>query len=79
MTKNNDTLVVLEEVTASLIDSAEQIESNSEFDNGRRMAYYEAVSTILSQCQAAGINPESIGLSKDFSTESILNKPRKAA
>ncbi|MBS3953640.1 MAG: hypothetical protein KGZ88_11890 [Methylomicrobium sp.] len=79
MIKNRETLVVIEEITASLIDSAEQIESDSEFDNGRRIAYYEAVSTILSQCKIAGIDLESIGLKKDFSPEIILKKQRKAA
>lgn len=78
MLKNRDALVVLEEVANSLKESAEQINSPSEFDSGRRMAYYEAISTLLSQCAVAGISPSDIGLD-GFVPESILGDNKKAA
>ena len=78
MLKNRDALVVLEEVANSLKESAEQIESASEFDIGRKMAYYEAISTLLSQCEIAGKSPSDIGLD-GFVPESILGYKKQAA
>jgi hypothetical protein len=42
------------------------------------MAYYEAISTLLSQCAVAGITPSEIGL-EGFVPESILGKEKQAA
>ncbi|MDD5037122.1 MAG: hypothetical protein PHE55_20540 [Methylococcaceae bacterium] len=78
MNKQIDAMVVLEEVAMSLKDSAEQVESNSAFDEGRLMGYYEALSTLLSQCAAAGIESGDIGLS-GFTPEDLLKKSQKAA
>ena len=78
MLKNSDVLVVLEEVAVSLKESAEQIKSASEFDSGRRIAYYESISTLLSQCKVAGITPAEIGLD-GFVPESILEDKKQAA
>jgi hypothetical protein len=78
MLKNRDALVVLEEVAASLKESAEQITTSSEFDTGRRMAYYEAISTLLAQCEVAGISQSEIGLD-GFIPESLLGDKKQAA
>ncbi len=75
---NEDAIVVIEEVAASLIDSANEIIGNSSFDEGRRVGYYEALSSIISQCEVMGVDLTKVGL-KGFSPESILNKAKKAA
>ncbi|TAN50610.1 MAG: hypothetical protein EPN21_08595 [Methylococcaceae bacterium] len=77
MSRNLDALVVLEEVAVSLKESAEQVDSVSAFDEGRLAGYYEALSTLLSQCRIAGIDPGEIGLA-GFNPESLL-RLRKAA
>ena len=77
MSKQAEALVALEEVAASLKESAEQIGVVTSFDEGRLMGYYEALSTLLSQCKTFGIEPGDIGLA-GFRPESLL-KPRKAA
>lgn len=76
--KQADALVVLEEVALSLRDSAEAISVGSEFDRGRLTGYYEALSSIVSQCDVAGIDLGEIGLS-GFVPESILAARKKAA
>jgi hypothetical protein len=76
--KQADALVVLEEVALSLRDSAEAISVGSEFDRGRLAGYYEALSSIVSQCDVAGIDLDEIGLS-GFVPESILGTRKKAA
>lgn len=77
MGKKLDALVALEETASSLKESAEQISVTSSFDEGRLMGYYEALSTLLSQCRAFGIEPGEIGMA-GFNPE-VLLKPRKAA
>lgn len=76
MSKATDALVVLEEVAASLKESAEDVSPSSAFEEGRLMGYYEALSTLLTQCAAAGIEPEDIGLA-GFQPERLL-KPNHA-
>lgn len=78
MNKQDDALVILEEVAVSLKESAEQVESNTDYDKGRLAGYYEALSTLLSQCAMAGISQEDIGL-EGFSAESLLSVSKKAA
>lgn len=78
MSKNTDALTVLEEVAASLRESAEQIEVKTDFDHGRLLGYYEALSTLSSQCAVAGIALEEVGLA-GFSPEQLFNNDRKAA
>jgi hypothetical protein len=58
MSKQTDALTVLEEVAVSLKESAEQIEAKTDFDNGRLLGYYEALSTLSSQCSVAGKMPD---------------------
>lgn len=78
MTKSFDALVVLEEVATSLRESAEQIEPSSAYDDGRLMGYYEALSTLISQCQIADIDLDEIGLA-GFKVDSLLGRGKKAA
>lgn len=78
MSKQIDALVVLEEVATSLKESAEQVDTKPSFDEGRLMGYYEAISTLLSQCSIAGIEPADIGMA-EFQPEDWLNKSKKAA
>ena len=78
MSKQTDALTVLEEVAVSLKESAEQIEAKTDFDKGRLLGYYEALSTLSSQCSVAGIALGEVGLA-DFSPEQLFNKDRKAA
>lgn len=78
MSKPTDALTVLEEVAASLRASAEQIEVKTEFDNGRLLGYYEALSTLSSQCAVAGIALDDVGLA-GFSPEQLFKKDKKAA
>jgi len=78
MNKQDDALIVLEEVAVSLKDSAEQVDSNTDYDKGRLAGYYEALSTLLSQCAMAGIAKEDIGLT-GFTAESLLSGSKKAA
>lgn len=42
------------------------------------MGYYEALSTLLSQCAAAGIGPGDLHLGAEFKPEIVLGA-RKAA
>jgi hypothetical protein len=76
--KKTKALAVLEEVAASLRESAETASVNSSFDEGRLIGYYEALSTLVSQCDIAGIGLSEIGLS-GFTPESILRAVNKKA
>ncbi len=78
MGKQNDAMVVLEEVALSLKESAEHVNVNSSFEEGRLVGYYEALSTLISQSNIAGIGLDDIGLA-DFNVESLLSKTQKAA
>ena len=78
MSKTADALIVLEELAVSLKESAENITSSAAFEEGRLMGYYEALSTLISQCQIAGIGLDEIGLA-GFSEEDLLKKSKKAA
>lgn len=79
MTNAMDVLIVLEEVAASMKESAEAIGApSSSYDEGRLTAYYEAIETILTQCRIAGIEPGDIGMA-GFSPESLLLGMKKAA
>ena len=69
--KNSDALTVLEEVALALKDAALEIDGSSDFDRGRAVAYYEALSAILSHCAVAGIDVAEIGLG-GFVAESVL-------
>ncbi len=74
-----DTLVVLEEVAASLRESAEEIGSPATgYDEGRLTAYYEALAMILTQCRVVGIEPGDIGLA-GFSPDTLLRGVKLAA
>ncbi len=77
MSKHLEAMATLEEVAVSLKESAEAVNCDSPFEEGRLMGYYEALSTLLSQCLAVGIEPAEIGLAK-FKPEDLL-RPRKAA
>lgn len=76
--KNSSALTVLEEVALALKDAALEIDGSSDFDRGRAVAYYEALSAILSQCAVAGIDAAEIGLG-GFAAESVLSTIKKAA
>jgi hypothetical protein len=78
MIMQKDALVVLEEVAQSLKASAEAVEGGSDYDLGRLMGYYEALSTLLSQCAVAGIGPDALHLDAEFRPEAVLGA-RKAA
>ncbi|CAK0762424.1 conserved hypothetical protein [Gammaproteobacteria bacterium] len=69
--KDREAMVVLEETAASLRESAESIHLRSSFEEGRLLGYYEALSTIISQCDILGITKNDIGLT-DFTPESLL-------
>jgi hypothetical protein len=51
---------------------------NTAYDEGRLTGYYEALSTLMSQCAAMGIDTAEIGLA-GFRPESILRGAKKAA
>ena len=78
MSKQQDAMAVLEEVAQSLKDSAEAVSNGSDYEQGRLMGYYEALSTLLSQCDAMGIGADDLHLGKDFRPEALLST-RKAA
>lgn len=78
MSKQQDAMVVLEEIAQSLKESAESIAGESDYDSGRLMGYYEALSTLLSQCSVMGIAPDDLRLGAGFKPESLLNA-RQAA
>ena len=46
-----------------LIALGEVAESDSGFQEGRRLGLYEAASTMLSQLRAFGVDPQSVGIS----------------
>lgn len=71
-------MVALEEVAQSLKESAEAVTSGSDYDSGRLMGYYEALSTLLSQCAVMGIAPSDLHLGAEFKPESLL-ETRQAA
>lgn len=76
--KNRKALAVLEEVAASLRESAESVMVTSSFDEGRLIGYYEALATLINQCDVAGIDTSEIGLA-GFAPESLLRQAKKAA
>ena len=78
MSKQQDALVILEEVAQSLKGSAEAVSDGSDYEQGRLMGYYEALSTLLSQCAVMGIAPADLHLGVEFKPESLLST-RKAA
>lgn len=78
MSKQQDAMIVLEEVAQSLKESAEAVAVSSDYDSGRLMGYYEALSTLLSQCSVMGIDPSDLHLRAEFKPESLLGA-RKAA
>jgi hypothetical protein len=71
--KQQDVLTVLEETAQALKASAEAVNGSTEYDNGRLLGYYEALSTLLSQCAVMGITPADLHLGEDFFPESLLN------
>lgn len=75
---NPDAMVALEEVAQSLKESAESMSVVSTYDEGRLVGYYEALSTLLSQCASFGIEPDDIGLA-GFKVDSLLKGIRRAA
>ena len=75
--KRIDALAVLEEVATSLKESAESMTVVSSYDEGRLTGYYEALSTLMSQCAIIGIEPGDIGLD-GFRPESILRGAKQA-
>lgn len=76
--KYDGALTVLEEVALGIKDAALDIDASSDFDRGRLTAYYEVLSSIVSQCDMAGIDLKEIGLA-GFVPESILRTAKKAA
>lgn len=69
--KDREAMVVLEETAVSLRESAESIHPQSSFEEGRLLGYYEALSTIMNQCNIIGIEKNEIGLI-DFNPEALL-------
>lgn len=54
-------------------DRAKAVNGNDHaFEKGRALAYYEVVSTLIGQLSAFGIEPESVGLRKDFDPDREL-------
>lgn len=78
MSQRDDALIALEEIALSLRESAEQAEIKDSYDEGRLMGYYEALSTLMAQCQAVDIDLSEIGLT-DFKPESVLRSAKSAA
>lgn len=72
MSKQQDALLVLEETAQSLKDAAMALNASSVYDEGRLMGYYEALSTLLSQCAMLDITPADLHLGADFRPESLL-------
>ncbi|WP_295432354.1 hypothetical protein [uncultured Thiodictyon sp.] len=72
MSKQQDAMVILEETAQSLKASAEALNAASAYDEGRLMGYYEALSTLLSQCATQDITPADLHLGADFHPESLL-------
>jgi len=72
MSKQQDALLVLEETAQSLKDAAMALNASSAYDEGRLMGYYEALSTLLSQCAMLDITPADLHLGADFRPESLL-------
>ncbi len=81
MANKGDVIAVLEEVAQSLKESAEETQAQAggdAFADGRLMGYYEALSTLVSQCEVAGISTADLGLGDRFSAESILKRNQAA-
>ncbi len=72
MSKQQDALLVLEETAQSLRAAALALDASSAYDEGRLMGYYEALSTLLSQCAVLDITPADLHLGADFRPESLL-------
>lgn len=81
MANRDDVIAVLEELVQSLKASAEEMQAQAggdAFVDGRLMGYYEALSTLVSQCEVAGILTADLGLGDRFSVESILKRKQAA-
>jgi len=78
MSKQQSAMVVLEETAQSLKASAAAVNAASAYDEGRLMGYYEALSTLLSQCAVQDITPADLHLGDDFRPESLLTRPPAA-
>lgn len=62
--KNNDYRYVLAEAVESLIEKARDVDSQGEYDAGRRMAYFEILQAIQDVADEVGIDKGEIGLDK---------------
>jgi len=72
-------MTALEETAQSLIAAAHAVGSASDYEQGRLMGYYEALSTLLNQCDVMGIAPTDLHLGADFSAEAVLAPLRNVA
>jgi len=78
MNEPQGAMTALEETAQSLIAAAHAVGSASDYDQGRLMGYYEALSTLLNQCEVLGIAPADLHLGADFRAETML-APKQSA
>ncbi|MDP2792560.1 MAG: hypothetical protein Q8O25_00525 [Sulfurisoma sp.] len=62
MSDSNDYRYILTEAIEGLIESASAIKSDSQYDAGRKMAYFEILQAVESLAEEVGLEKSEIGL-----------------
>jgi hypothetical protein len=62
MAEQADYRYVLMESIAGLMEKAREMAPSTPYEQGRSMAYFEILSALKDEAEAAGIAPEEIGL-----------------
>lgn len=65
MSANEDYRYILTEAVESLIEKAKSVKSGSDYDAGRKMAYFEILQAIQDVADEVGVDKEDVGLA-DF-------------
>ena len=75
--KNDDYRYILSEAVESLLEKAKAVGSGSDYDAGRKMAYFEILQAIQDVADEAGVDKADIGLA-DFDHGSLVGLRKTA-
>ena len=72
-----DYLIAIEQTIKALIDASASLAGDSQYDEGVRMGYFQAVSIMLNELETMGISRNEINL-EGFNPESMLSHKQAA-
>ena len=72
-----DYLIAFEQTIKALIDASASLVGDSQYDEGVRMGYFQAVSIMLNELETMGISRNEINL-EGFKPESMLSHKQAA-